>query len=549
MEVTKTNEEFETISLDLLKKFILYCESRLHCWENYVQMLESEELLFKFNRKWNAYAKAHELLPFLSQDIKKVEYMKDEICEEIKSNNPRLQENITKFKPLQENLSFQLSNLLTMLNKNKSLAISYIKTHSRELIAWIDSLKNEKDKDEIRKLIIEISGDLVNEINECITDLHRWKDFRVGRNFQFFHNRVIVYLRGGKLENENFLGLVRYFKDKSFINDVKQSQALKMLLTYQKQINFFATQRAIVYASISREGWEGFSGKDGFFDNLINGRNYIKMVAETFGNKDIANRLENMYATTGEYPVGWVQNLDSILARITHPSYQNIYVIVPAANDLIQIFEKRKKELELYDINSKLDKLLRILTKNFYEGIKKSRNLSMYQSILEEELTLLRKELKQEIIIFKNLLVKHGLKVYEFVKELNVLLFSHNSMLDLNFEDYLKLKMSQTKILRMMKSIKAFSDEPKYATKLVSFFMIHDKKLRELEDSENFIIEKALDESDKINTDILILLNRTKEIKIGVYSIDNHIANLKDEYFINNIGMKEYSILDREYIS
>ena len=264
MDITKTNEEFGSGVLYELKKFIGYFEGRLRCWENYVQILESEEFLFKFNRKWNAYSKAHELLSFLAQDIKKFEYIKYQIIEYIQSNNPRLGQKIAKFKPLQETLNFELVNLLNILNKNKRLAISYIKTHSKELIDRIDSLKNEEDKDEIRKLIVEISGELLNELNKCVADLHRWKNFRVGRNFQFFHNRVIVYLRGGKLENENFLGLVRYFKDKSFIVDIKKSQAIKMLLTYQKQINFFATQRAIVYASIGRKGWKGLWEKTDF---------------------------------------------------------------------------------------------------------------------------------------------------------------------------------------------------------------------------------------------------------------------------------------------
>ena len=290
-------------------------------------------------------------------------------------------------------------------------------------------------------------------------------------------------------------------------------------------------------------------GKDGFFDNLIRGRSYITMVAETFGNKDIANRLENMYATTGEYPEGWVKNLDSILDRLAHPSYQNIYVIVPAANDLIKIFEKKKSELEIEDINLKLDKLSNILTKNFQASIKKSRNLSIYQSILNEELTLLRKEINQEIIILKNLLVKHGLKVYEFIKEVNVLLASYDSRLDLNFKAYLKLKMSQTKILESMRGIKGFSDEPKYATKLVSFFMKNDMKLRDMDKSADSIIEESIMESDNIDADILIFLKRTKEIKIAVYYVDNHISYLRNNYLTKNIGMKECTILDEEYLA
>jgi len=554
MEVTKTDKEFGAMALDQLKKLLLYYESRMRCWENYVQILESEEFLFRFNRKWNAYLKAHELLSFLPQDIKKFEYAKFQLIEEVQSNNPRLGQKIAGFVPLQETLSFgvvnfELIKLLNILNKNKILAISYIKTHSRELITWVDSLKTEKDKDEIRRLIIEISGDLLNEFNKCIVDIDRWKDFRFGRNFQFFHHRVIVYLRGGKLENENFLGLVRYFKDKSFIADIKKSQALKMLLTYQRQINFFATQRAIVYGSISRKGWEGFRGKDGFFDNLIKGRNYIETVAETFGNNDIANKLEAMYATTREYPEGWVQNLDSILDRITHPSYQNIHVIIPAANDLIQIFEKRRKELEQQDLNLKLNRLHEILEKIFKRNLGRSRNLYVYQSILNEELTLLRKDIKREKIILKDLLARHGSKVYEFIKEVSSVISSYDSELGLNLKHYLELKMAQIKILESMRGIKGFSDEPKYAVNLTSFFMKHDMKLKDSDNSVNFLVENSLIKSENINTDILNLLKRTKEIKIAVHYVDNYIGNFRNEYFIKNTGMKECTILDGDYVT
>lgn len=547
-------EENEIIAMRLRKdldkfyQLVYALNKRVLAWENYLQILESPELLKRFNRKWNSYIKAKELGYLLFQNVQRFEEARTRIMEFLSINNPRLGQKIANFKPLQENLNFQLSNLLTILNKNKALAISYVKTHSKELIAWADSLKNEKDKDEIRRLIIEISGDLLNEFNKCIVDIQRWKDFRVGRNIQFFHHRVIVYLLGGMLENENFLGLVRYFKDKSFVSEIKKSQTLKMLLTYQKQINFFATQRAIVYASISRKGWEGFRGKDGFFNNLIKGRNYIETVAETFGNKDVANRLETMYATTGEYPEGWVRNLDSILERITHPLYQNIYVIIPAANDLIQIFEKRRKELEVVDINSKLDKLLYILTKSFHESIKKSRNLSIYQSILDLELRLLRREIKEEKMVFKDLLSNSGYEIINFVEASFNVIKSREENIHKKIVAFISLKLSQLNVIRNMTKVSTINDETSYAVSLYSFFFKNEKRISDIEIWVGAIKDSGLDSFRYALQEIESALKREIELRNLSGIIDKQLKIIKNNYFILNKNGRKLSITNSGYL-
>src|SRR3989338_1378358 len=198
-------------SLSIFFQLVEFIGSRIKSWQNYLAILESKKLLSIYNKGWSAFAKCKDLGSILAQDVAKFEEEKSRNIIFIKSNNPRLGAKIEKFKAVQESIKPILANLLSILNKDKTFTIGYIKTHSKELIAWIDSL-NVKDKDKLRELIIEISGDEVVELGKCIADVEKWSSFRISKNLQFFVNRVFVYLRGGRLENEYFAGLIRYFK-------------------------------------------------------------------------------------------------------------------------------------------------------------------------------------------------------------------------------------------------------------------------------------------------------------------------------------------------
>ena len=534
-------------SLSIFFQLVEFIGSRIKSWQNYLAILESKKLLSIYNKGWSAFAKCKDLGSILAQDVAKFEEEKSRNIIFIKSNNPRLGAKIEKFKAVQESIKPILANLLSILNKDKTFTIGYIKTHSKELIAWIDSL-NVKDKDKLRELIIEISGDEVVELGKCIADVEKWSSFRISNNLQFFVNRVFVYLRGGRLENEYFAGLIRYFKDKSFINEIKESNALRMLLTYQEFLQFFRDSRNIIAYSIDRPGWEGFRGKNGWFNNLTKGISHIQRIRDRFGNKEIAALMEQMYETTGEYPVGWLRNIDTILARINHPSYQNTYVIVPAANDLLSILEKKRQELLSESIESKLDKLQNILRKDFESVIKKSRNLRLFQAILNQEQRLLERETEEEKRELKRLLIAYGGITINFFEAGNSLIVSSEDDLHKKIAAYLRLRMSELKTLKQMRNIKGTSDDPRYAVALYAALQRYDKSLSEIDRWAELVRLSGLSNLKYEAEEIESALRRKEEIRSFVAQVDRQLLSVKNNYFVFQHNGKDISLVDPDYI-
>ena len=534
-------------SLNRFFQLVEFMGLRVKAWQNYLAILESKNLLPLYNRRWSAFAKSKELGSILAQDVARFEEEKSRNITFIKSNNPRLGGKIDKFKAIEESIKPVLANLLLMLNKDRSWALGYIKTHSKELIAWIDSL-NIKDKEKLRELIIEISGDEVTELSKCIADIERWSNFRINNNLQFFIDRVFVYLRGGRFENEFFAGLVRYFKDKSFINEIKESNALRMLLTYQKFLQFFKDSRNIVAYSIERPGWEGFRGKNGWFNNLIKRENYIQTIRDRFGNKEIATLMEQMYETTGEYPEGWLKNMDTILARIKHPSYQNTYVIVPAANDLLSLLEKKRQELLGESVESKLDKLQNIIRKDFESIIKKSRNLRLFQAILNEEQRLLERETEEEKREIKRLLTTYGMITINFFDAGNALIASSEEDIHKKITAYLRLRMSELKTLKQMRSIKGNSDDPRYAVALYAALLRYDKSLSEIDRWVELVRLSGLSNLKYEAEEIESALLKEEDLKNSAAQIDNQLVSVKNNYFTFQKNEKNVTLVDPDYV-
>ena len=535
-------------NLEKLIPLVEFLRQRITSWENYLQILESKELLQRFNRRWNAYAKAKELGFILAQNVERFKEEMSKAIIYIKTNNPRLGEKISKFKPVPENTRPQLATLLTILNQNKTTAISYIKTHSHELMAWAETLENLDLSKAIRRLVIDISGEEITELSKCINDLQRWKSFRIGNDVQFFYNRVIVYLRGGTLEKENFFGLVRYFKDKSFIDEIRQSNAIKMLLTYKRQLNFFKNARNVVAYSIQNPGWEGFRGHNGFYNNITKGKNYVKMVKEDFGNKEIADLMDNAYETTGEYPEGWLKNIDSILARIKHPTYQNTYVIVPAANDLLGIFEKKLRELLGESIESKLDRLKNIVKRNFEASIKESRNLGIFESILSGERRILEKETAEEKRNLKNLLFTSGQIVINFVEGANEVLGSDYEVMHKKIAAFLKLKMSELNVLKRMRGSKRLSDDPRFAVSVYSSMLKNNTRLNEIDRWVELVKLSGINALKFSSDGIEVAIKREIELRKATTLIDNDLSRVKGFYFVLRKNDKDVTIMNPEYL-
>lgn len=403
---------------------IMHLAERVASWEKYWNLLRSRTLLMKYHKKWRSYAAATRLKYFLIENSVKFETEKSIVLKGsenqrgIENDNPRLAEALKKFNLAQDTSIPSFGSLLAALNTNPEFGISYMQTHGIELIGWVNSLKeNDRLKDKLRKLVIEISGAEIAEIDNCIADLRSWKDFRIGNNIMFFWNRAMVYLNGGKLEEKAFLGF-KFFVDENLKKAVLQSSAVRGLLTYQAQIKFFEKWIPIIKDAMPRDEWEGFSKKDEqgneFYSNLMSGERFIELFRGKFGNSKFAERMEALHSN--ETPSAWYAELNLLYKRLIHPSYQNAYIILPASEDFVKILSQRRQELSAGDINAKLRGLIAILKELFNEAVRKSRNVKAYEELLAHELELLKKETRAEKSAFMNVLLDHGEAVITLVE-------------------------------------------------------------------------------------------------------------------------------------
>ncbi|MBI3034708.1 hypothetical protein HYY71_00150 [Candidatus Woesearchaeota archaeon] len=527
-----------------------YIGERVVAWENYLAILDSKRLLQIYSRKWSSLNRAIELGFALAQGVEKFNEQKSRVLAYIQTNNPMLGAKIANFSPSPEESKALFIELLAALNNDKAFAYSYIKTHAMELIALVDKATGLFERDKLRNLIIEISGIEIDELNICIGDLERWHDFRIGNNIMFFWNRVIIYLRGGKLEKQTFRGLVRYFKDKSFINPINESYALRSLLTYQRQVGFFTKWMPIIKASILRDEWQGFKEKNeqgnAFYPNILDGENFVKLFRGRFGNKDFADRMEALYAD--ETPEAWDKLLNFLYMRLTHPSYQNAYVIAPASQDLIAIFKKRKGELELIDINAKMRELHDILQEFHDSVIRQSKNLKSFGLIVSTEFEILQEETEQEKKEIGRLLAGHGGLVLTFVEEQNQLILSGEIAMDGRVNSVLRSKMRQLEILKKQRGIRPAGDGPKAAISFVAAILGVEEKIDDIQSSVESEKLSALNALRETLVRLRESLGKLPEIIQHIKAVDLQLDSVKSNYFPIKKNGEYLSIFNSEYL-
>lgn len=509
---------------------IQYLADRRFVWEKYWNVLKSHALLIRFNKKWNSLAKAMQLKYFLIEDAGRFESEKLKALKGtereagIEKNNPRLAEALMKFSPAQENTIPRLGELLAALNTNPEYAKLYMQTHGLELVNWINLLKEDnKLKDELRKLVVDISGAEAAEIDKCIADLEGWASIRVGNDVQFFQNRVKAYIGGGKLEGRDFLGLGKFFKDWGLIKEVKESAALMMLLTYQRQLEWFKNARNVIAYSILKPGWEGFRGPNGFYYNLTKGKDYLTKIERTFGNKNAAAELKDANLKAGEVPKLWLPYIDNIVAKLKGYSYVNKEVILAAAEDLIKIFRKRRDELSAADINASLRKLAAALRKMFKNARRKSENLRAFDALLNTELGFLKKETKTEKISFTNALLDYGEPVFSFVEENASWIEKKDKVINSYIGAYVYLTRSKLEILRRRigKAINPFSFET-------------EERIRQDEDKTQKIQSLGVQELKKQAKEIEALKATLNERMAQAAIVDEVLKSAVPNYFTRN---------------
>lgn len=491
-------------------------------WENYWRIIKSKNLLARFNRKWRALAIAQKLRYALIQNSMEFEQEKIKVIAAIQKDNTRLANELRKFAPAPETAIPNLGRLLAALNTNAKFAESFIKTHAEELIVWINSLGSIEEQDELRRLVIDISGAEISELNKCIADLESWESLLVGNNTQFFSNRVQSYLMGGVSEGREFLGLAGHYKDKNLIAPIRESDELRMLVTYQKQLEWFERARKTVAYSIYNPGWEGFRGKNGFHFNLKKGKNYINMIREKFGNWEIAAYLQKIYdeGSAGEVPKLWLPHIDEVITKIRNRTYMNANVIVPARNSLLQIFSKRKEELAAVDIKAKLEELGIVLRKIFKKAVAKSKNVARFDYLMGREKRQLEKDTNAEKREFINVLLDHGEAVIDFANDHHDQIEEQDKDITYYIGAYVYLTRAKLKNLaNKLRRVPIFETV---------------EKMREIEEKEEVIgryaakqLEKAAREAEKSQ---LILSEMIKHAEF----VDKQLTSVALNYYPRN---------------
>lgn len=270
------------------------------------------------------------------------------------------------------------------LENNPESANGKINTHLKSLQGLMQ-LFDPKDIAKLNNVILMLSKQEISELMKCIEDIKSWGRYRLTNRIEFFTKRLIMYVKGGKdeLSGVNYLGLAASYKDAVLVKEMFSIPQIKKLWVYTQEIDFFSRARYIVQQALKPKGegnWNLFLGtaqhnyKDGFYYNLKDGKKYIGMVRNIFGNPEFADLLERTEKIIHQSPVDWDLELGELQHRLHNFTYQNQNVIQPAANALIELFQKAIDRISASRVEFKeLDLILKTLKKNIEARMQKLR--------------------------------------------------------------------------------------------------------------------------------------------------------------------------------
>ena len=351
---------------------------------NFSAILENEKLLAVYHNDWIAIAR----------QIGFVRHLREQFLRDYQSN-PELAIG---------NIKARLNELIGLMQVFDQKEISRL----RHAILMLSKLEME----ELKRCIEDV----------MIWPDYRLKK----RGIEFFIQRLELYLKGGKDEatGENYLGLASNFKDVELARRMFAVPEIKRLWTYQKMLTFFNYARYVTREALKRakgfyrngnrvyrvnhdgtvdystadyksrwypagfmenyvtpkNGFEGTEGpkdykewhlflgtkernyKDGFYNNLIEGDNYINIIRERFGNSDVADFFEKTADEVGQSPKNWDRKLAEFERTLHDFTYENKELINPAAQALLAVFRDAadriaSSKLELKEIEAILETL------------------------------------------------------------------------------------------------------------------------------------------------------------------------------------------------
>lgn len=223
-------------------------------------------LLFSYHKKFAAFSKAVALNALIPQDIQRFAQEKVRIADGIKNLDLELSNRIRYFAVPSEFEFAWLRKIAEMLDSDPALGANYIRTHYPEIMQRLAAFHDRKTEYQLKRLVVELSGEEINELNKCLADLERWAGYIIRQGPEFFALRLRMYLKGGmdkpNISGQRYLGLTGHFKDVDLANQMMEIPQVRIILTYPQQLTFL--NDAINDAREAIKKASGFYKKESF---------------------------------------------------------------------------------------------------------------------------------------------------------------------------------------------------------------------------------------------------------------------------------------------
>lgn len=294
-----------------LKPFVEELERLVEIEQKFIALLYEPEFLFKFRKKWIAFAIAVRIY--------------NEIMSKGKIT-PSIKYRIQQIKPYDDELSEMISGIVTFLES------------------------------------VSLGGIEAEYLMKYEIDTDSWVDYSFTKGIQPVITRIKMFLMGGIEDGTRFVGLYKDFKDVQLTRRILKDDSIRQLWRYNEQVQYL---QSLIDMCMKAEGsgeWEGFYGKNGFWTNF---NTHADKFATRFGNTGFASYLMEQKGKVGENPEAWggiwkitsegneqrrILIKDGILPqqmrKLQHPTYQRKKIVLPAAEKINALLKGREKEIE-----------------------------------------------------------------------------------------------------------------------------------------------------------------------------------------------------------
>ncbi|MEK6946456.1 MAG: hypothetical protein AABX32_02515 [Nanoarchaeota archaeon] len=220
--------------------------------------------LFSYHKKFAAFSKAVALSALISQDIQRFAQEKARIADEIENLDLELSKRVRYFAVPSEFEFAWLKRIAKMLDSDPALGADYIRTHYPEIMQRLAAFHDRKTEYQLKRLVVELSGEEITELNKCLADIERWAGYIIRQGPEFFALRLRMYLKGGmdepNISGQRYLGLTGHFKDVDLANQMMEMPQARVIWTYPQQLTFL--NDALYYAREAIKKASGFYKKE-----------------------------------------------------------------------------------------------------------------------------------------------------------------------------------------------------------------------------------------------------------------------------------------------